>query len=183
MKKIKEFINRHKVISWIVGIFIGIVLIDSIINNDFDNLLNMLYSLFMMSIYLFILYLMTSRKSYLCPKCKGKIKKGDSFCQHCGEKIGSSSTNKPISTRIFLKSKLFYMIGEAFVFIPIAMGFLYLLFAPIVFATNGNSMTAGNTLFVFYTSPNLLPFTITFTLLGIIFILIGLHYRKKEDNM
>lgn len=72
------------------------------------------------------------------------------------------------------------MIGEAFIFFPIAMGFLYLLFAPIVFATNGDSMTAGNTLFVFYTSSALLPIAITLTLIGIVFILIGLFFKKRK---
>ena len=182
MKKIKEFINKHKVLSWIVGIFLGLVLIDSIINNDFDNLLSMLYSLFMMSIYLFILYLMTSKKNYLCPNCKKKIKKRELSCPHCGKEIDGKTT-KVISKRVFLKSKLFYMIGEAFIFFPIAMGFLYLLFAPIVFATNGDSMTAGNTLFVFYTSSALLPIAITLTFIGIVFILIGLYFKKKEDKM
>lgn len=183
MKKMKNFIKNHKIISGVVAFFLGIVILDSIINNDFENLKSMTYSLFMLCIYLFILYLMTSKKTYFCPKCNSKFKKKDAFCQQCGEEIINKSTNKMVSKRIFLKSKLFYMIGEAFIFIPIGMGFLYLLFAPIVFATNGNSMTTGNTLFVFYTSPNLLPFTITFTLIGIIFILIGVHYRKKEDNI
>lgn len=182
MKKIKDFINRHKVISWIVGIFLGLVLIDSIINNDYENLLSMLYSLFMLCIYLFILYLMTSKKNYLCPNCKKKIQKKDLSCPHCGKEIDRKIA-KPISKRVFLKSKLFYMIGEAFIFFPIAMGFLYLLFAPIVFATNGDSMTPGNTLFVFYTSSALLPIAITFTLIGIIFILIGFYFKKKEDKM
>lgn len=183
MKKVKEFYNNHKVISWIVIIFVSIAFIDSIINNDFENLTSMLYSLGMISVYLFILYLMTSKKTYLCPKCNHKIKKGDYKCKNCGEEFGSNFNAKPISKRLFLKSKLFYIIGEAFIFIPIGMGFLYLFFAPIVFATNGDSMSAGNTLFVFYTKPHLLPFTITFTVIGIIFILIGLHFKKKENNM
>ena len=182
MEKIKDFINRHKVLSWVVGIFLGLVLIDSIINNDYEQLLSMLYSLFMLCIYLFILYLMTSKKNYLCPNCKKKIEKRDFSCPHCGKEIDRKIA-KPISKRVFLKSKLFYMIGEAFIFFPIGMGFLYLLFAPIVFATNGDSMTAGNTLFVFYTSSALLPIAITFTLIGIIFILIGFYFKKKEDKM
>lgn len=182
MEKIKDFINRHKVLSWVVGIFLGLVLIDSIINNDYEHLLSMLYSLFLLCIYLFILYLMTSKKNYLCPNCKKKIQKKDFSCPHCGKEIDRKIA-KPISKRVFLKSKLFYMIGEAFIFFPIAMGFLYLLFAPIVFATNGDSITAGNTLFVFYTSSALLPIAITFTLIGIIFILIGFYFKKKEDKM
>ena len=103
MKKIREFINRHKVLSWIVGIFLGLVLIDSIINNDFDNLLSMLYSLFMMSIYLFLLYLMISKKNYLCPNCKKKIKKRELSCPHCGKEIDGKTT-KVISKRVFSRS-------------------------------------------------------------------------------
>lgn len=180
MKKIKNFIKNHKVISGVVGFFLAIVLLDSIINNDFENLKSMVYSLVFLCIYLYILYLMTSRKSYLCPKCNKKVKKGNSYCTNCGYEFDSKSGSKPVSKRTFLKSKLFLLIGEAFIYIPLGLGFLYLLFAPIVFATSGESMTAGNTLFVCYTKPHLLPYAIAFTLIGLVFVLIGLLFKKKE---
>ena len=179
MKKIKNFISRHKILSWVIGIILTIMLLDAIISNDFKNLLNVIYSLFMLCIYLFILYLMTSKKSYQCPNCGKRIKKDDTLCNQCGVKIDGKN-NKLVSKRVFLKSKLFYMIGEAFIFIPIGMGFLYLIFAPIVFATNGGSMSPSNTLFIFYTKSNLLPFTIICTLIGIVFVLIGFYFKKKE---
>lgn len=182
MRRIKDFLSRHKVLCWVLGIFLGIVLLDSIINNDYEKFLSMIYSLFMLCIYLFIFYLMLSKKNYLCPKCKKKINKGQSLCEHCGEKIDGKS-KKIIPKRIFLKSRLFYMIGEAFIFIPIGMGFLYLLLSPIVFATNGESITHGNTLFVFYTKSHLLPIALTLTSIGIVFVLFGVHFQKKEKKM
>jgi len=190
MKKIKEFINNHKVISWVIGVFFGILLIDSIINNDFESLGNILYSSGMLCIYLFIFYLLVSKKSYLCPKCGGKIQKKDSSCKHCGEVFTTDSNenvsdskpaSKPVSKRVVLKSKVFYSIGEAIASIPLGLGFLYLIMSPIVFATNGESFTLGNTLFVCYTAPHLLPIAITCTVIGVIFILIGYSYKKKEQ--
>lgn len=58
MKKIINFYNNHKVISWVVGVFMGLLLLSSIINNYYENLLSLLYSAGMLCIYLYILYLM-----------------------------------------------------------------------------------------------------------------------------
>ena len=181
MKKIKEFYNKHKVISWVVGVFMGLAIFSSIINNDYDNLKSLLYSAGMLCIYLYILYLMTSRKKYVCPKCQSKLKKGTNSCKNCGEEFTNDENNKPVKKRIFLKSKLFCLLGESIAAIPLGLGFLYLIMSPIVFATNGEDFTAGNTLFVCYTNPDLLAITIPCTLIGIVLIVIGLYYKKKEE--
>lgn len=73
------------------------------------------------------------------------------------------------------------MLGESIAAIPLGLGFLYLILSPIVFATNGESFSASNTLFVCYTNPNMYAITAPFTLIGIILILIGLYYKKKEQ--
>ena len=181
MKKIKEFYNNHKVISWVVGVFLGLVFLSSIINNDYENLTSLLYSAGMLCIYLYILYLLTSTKKYTCPKCQSKIKKHDTSCKKCGEVFASDAKNKPVAKRVLLKSKLFCMLGEGIAGIPLALGFLYLIISPIVFATNGESFSAANTLFVCYTKPGLYGITIPCSLIGLALVLVGLHYKKKEQ--
>ena len=181
MKKIKEFYNKHRVISWVVAVFIGLALVSSIINNDFENLTSMVYSLGMLCVYLYILYILTSRKTYVCPKCKSKINKKDSCCKKCGEDFNSETKIKPTRKRVLLKSKLFCMLGEGIAGIPLGLGFLYLIISPIVFATNGESFSAANTLFVCYTKPGLYGITVPCSIIGFIFILVGLYYKKKEQ--
>ena len=179
MKKIKGYVKKHKIISIIVLSILGLSLLDALLTGDFDNFKSMFFSLIALIFYVIILSFMVSEKRFYCPNCGNKIKKNIPSCPNCNYEFNIDS-EKPTSKRVCLASKLFFLFGEVIAAIPLCLGFLYLLISTIVFATNSESMSISNTLFVCYTKEHLLPFTLVVTAIGIILILIGFIFKKKD---
>jgi len=181
MKQITDFIRRHKIISIIFIILFCIMLLDAIINKDFTDFKYITESFIYLVIMIFILFFMVSKKEFYCPKCNSKLKNKSSVCKNCG--LGfNNDENKIKSKRIILKSKVFLHIGGDFMVLPLAMGFLYLIIAPIFGAISSNSFSISSTLLVFYTSESLLPISIVLTLIGLIFVIIGFLFKKNENK-
>ena len=130
---------------------------------------------------IYILFLIISKKEYYCPKCNAKLKSKTSICPNCG----SESTGDKIeikSKRIISKSKLFIHIGGSILFAPIAMGFLFFMVAAIFGALSSSSLSISDSFLVFYTNESFLPITIALSLIGIILIVIGYIFKKKEND-
>lgn len=178
MKKITDFIKNHKIIISILTFAVVIVAIDSILTGDYSKFSSFCESVIYLVIFGFIFYLMVSRKDFLCPECGEKVNKKDYSCKKCGYEF-KKGKQKPISKRTYMRSKFYFLIGRSIILIPIAMGFLALLFAPIAYATSGRSITLANTLFIFYTNDAFLPITVLFTIIGLALILIAFLYKKK----
>ena len=181
MQKVTDFIKRHKVVSIIIIIFLGIVFLDSLINGDFTDFVYFVKSFIYLAVMIYILFLMVSKKEYYCPKCNAKLKSKTSICPNCG----SESTGDKIeikSKRIISKSKLFIHIGGSILFAPLAMSFLFFMVAAIFGALSSSSLSISDTIFVFYTNESFLPITIALSLIGIILIVIGYIFKKKEND-
>ena len=181
MQKVTDFIKRHKVVSIIIITFLGIVFLDSLINGDFTDFVYFVKSFIYLAVMIYILFLMVSKKEYYCPKCNAKLKSKTSICPNCG----SESTHDKVeikSKRIISKSKLFIHIGGSILLTPLAMSFLFFMVAAIFGALSSSSLSISDTIFVFYTNESFLPITIALSLIGIILIVIGYLFKKKEND-
>ena len=181
MQRVADFIKRHKVVSIIIITFLGIVFLDSLINGDFTDFVYFIKSFIYLAVMIYILFLMFSKKEYYCSKCNTKLKSRSSACPNCG----LESTNDKVeikSKRIITKSKIFIHIGESILFAPIAMGFLFFMIAAIFGALSSSSLSISDTIFVFYTNESFLPVTIALSLIGLVLLIIGYIFKKKEND-
>lgn len=182
MQRFADFIKRHKVVSITIITFLGIVFLDSLINGDFTDFVYFVKSFIYLAVMIYILFLMVSKKEYYCSKCNTKLKSKNSICPNCGSESTGDKVVEIKSKRIISKSKLFIHIGGSILFAPIAMSFLFFMVAAIFGALSSSSLSISDTIFIFYTNESFLPITIVLSLIGIILIVIGYLFKKKEND-